>query len=159
MRESTRIISLFEKLYNGDPWIDLNIIGILNKITAAQASKKIAVNANSIWEITVHLIQWRLNVLDRLGRKTIETPENNYFEPVKDNSDKAWVGILSELAISQNRWIEYLKDVQNEDLEKLYPENNMSYYEHIQGIIQHDAYHLGQIVLLSKLLSVPALSA
>jgi uncharacterized damage-inducible protein DinB len=28
----------------------------------------------------------------------------------------------------------------------------MTYYEHIQGIIQHDAYHLGQIVLLSKLL-------
>ena len=35
-------------------------------------------------------------------------------------------------------------------MEKVYPNNGMSYYEHIQGIIQHDAYHLGQIVLLAK---------
>jgi uncharacterized damage-inducible protein DinB len=151
MRESTRIVSLFEKLYNGDPWIDVNIVGVLHKISAEQASKKVSANANSIWEITVHLIHWRLNVLERVAGKTIETPDNNYFEPVKDNSNKAWAGILNELAISQSRWIDFLKDIQNEDLEQLYPENNMTYYEHIQGIIQHDAYHLGQIVLLSKL--------
>jgi uncharacterized damage-inducible protein DinB len=152
MRESTRIVSLFEKLYNGDPWIDLNIVGVLNQISAEQASKKISANANSIWEITAHLIQWRLNVLERVTGKTIKTPENNYFEPIKDNSNKAWAGILTQLAISQSLWIDFLKDIQNEGLEKIYPENNMTYYEHIQGIIQHDAYHLGQIVLLSKFL-------
>ncbi|WP_235811010.1 DUF1572 domain-containing protein [Aequorivita aquimaris] len=37
------------------------------------------------------------------------------------------------------------------DFEKEYPTNKHSYYKHIHGIIQHDAYHLGQIVLLAKM--------
>jgi hypothetical protein len=43
-----------------------------------------------------------------------------------------------------------LKKFKRKDLEKNYSSNGMSYYEHIQGIVQHDAYHLGQIVLLAK---------
>ena len=36
------------------------------------------------------------------------------------------------------------------DFEKIYPGNQLNYYEHIHGIIHHDIYHLGQIVLLAK---------
>ena len=43
------------------------------------------------------------------------------------------------------------KTFDESDFDKIYPSNKMSYYEHIHGIIQHDAYHLGQIVLLTKL--------
>ena len=39
----------------------------------------------------------------------------------------------------------------NEDaLDNLYPDNNPKYCKNIHGFIQHDAYHLGQIVLLRK---------
>ena len=38
------------------------------------------------------------------------------------------------------------------DLAKIYVNNGHTYYEHIHGIIQHDVYHLGQIVILKKLL-------
>ena len=37
-----------------------------------------------------------------------------------------------------------------EALDEIYPNNNASYYKNIHGIIQNDAYHLGQIVLLWK---------
>jgi uncharacterized damage-inducible protein DinB len=149
--EAERLISLFEKLYDGDPWIDVNIVSTLNNITADQASKRVFPNCNSIWEITNHLINWRLNVLQRVEGNTIKTPSNNYFEEIEVKSNQAWAETLNELEITQNRWLDFLKTVKNEDFEKLYPVNKMTYYEHIQGIIQHDAYHLGQIVLLSKL--------
>ena len=39
----------------------------------------------------------------------------------------------------------------NEDaLDNMYPHNNASYYKNLLGFNQHDAYHLGQIVLLKK---------
>jgi len=75
----------------------------------------------------------------------------NYFEEIEIQSNQAWFNTLNQLEIAQKRWLEFLKLVRIKDFEKKYPVNNMTYYEHIQGIIQHDAYHLGQIVLLSKL--------
>jgi uncharacterized damage-inducible protein DinB len=150
MKESKQISLLFQDLYSGNPWIDVSIIGTLNDITAEQAAKKIAPNFNSIWEIVNHLINWRLNVLKRVNGEIIETPPNNYIVPIKEISDSAWKETLNRLEDSQKKWIIYLKNFDEKNFQKIYLQNNLSYYEHIHGIIQHDAYHLGQIVLLKK---------
>lgn len=150
MKETERIIKLFENLYQGSPWIDVTVIGIVENITAQQAAKRILPKRNTIWEIVNHLISWRLNVLQRVQGKVISTPGNNYFVPVKDTSSAAWKNTLKRLNDSQRQWIAFLKTFKEKDFEKVYPNNNMSYYEHIHGIIQHDAYHLGQLVLLAK---------
>ena len=52
---------------------------------------------------------------------------------------------------TQSDWTGFLQKMKKEELEKMYASNGMTYYEHINGILQHDSYHLGQIVLLSKL--------
>lgn len=145
-----RISKLLDDIYDGSPWIDVSLVGTLKDISAERAAKKVAPQWNTIWEIVNHLISWRLNVLQRIQGKIITTPENNYFEPVADTSAAAWQGTLQRLEESQKQWIKVLKKYKKADLEKEYPNNHMTYYEHIQAIIQHDAYHLGQIVLLAK---------
>jgi uncharacterized damage-inducible protein DinB len=134
MKEMPSITKLFKDLYNGDPWIGVNLVDSLKNIPLKNANKKIG-NHNSIWEILNHLIDWRFNVL----------------EPVKDESDEAWQATIKKLEDSQNKWTEFLERFDEKDLEKTYPSNGMNYYEHIHGIMQHDAYHLGQINLLIKL--------
>lgn len=152
MTEKERLKSLFEKLYNGSPWIDVTIVSTLENISHRQAYKRIFAGCNSIWEITNHLIEWRGNVLKRVQGKKIKTPASNYIEKVKDNSATAWAATIKRFAKTQEQWLQFLDDLKPEQLETLYPRNNMTYYEHIQGILQHDAYHLGQIVLLKKTL-------
>jgi uncharacterized damage-inducible protein DinB len=149
MKENELIIKLFEDLFEGSPWIDVNIMGTLETITAEKAFKK-GFTQNSIWEIVNHLINWRLNVLQRVQGKVIESPANNYFEPVTDHSQAAWEKTLENLKGSQIQWLDFLKTIRPDTFSKVYPANNMTYYEHIHGIIQHDAYHLGQITLLAK---------
>lgn len=129
----------------------MTLTGTLKNIPAEQAAKKMAPGRNSIWEIVNHLISWRLNVLQRVQGKVITTPGNNYFAAVKDVSETAWKKTLKELDNSQEQWLDLLKKFDRGDFEKVYPNNKMTWYEHIQGILQHDAYHLGQIVLLTKL--------
>ncbi len=150
MKETLRISSLFEKLYNGDPWIDINIISVLHKISAKQANKRVLPNCNTIWELTNHIICWRQNVLQRVQGKVLTTPDHNYFEPVKDSSIKAWDETLHKLEQTQQEWLSFLNVCKKDSLKRQYPVNEMTYYEHMQGILQHDAYHLGQIVLLAK---------
>lgn len=150
MKETKRIVSLFEKLYDGEPWIDVTIQGTLSQISADQAFQRPIPNCNTIWEIVNHLIEWKINVLQRLKGKILVTPTNNYISPIVDSSEQAWDQTLKRLETVHNEWIEYLKQVDPESFESIYPPNQMTFYEHISGILQHDAYHLGQIVLLAK---------
>ena len=152
MKESQRIIKLFEKGYDGSPWIDVNLVDTLHSISAEQALKKITPASNSIWEITNHIISWRNNVLQRVKGKELKTPPHNYFTPVKKGTQTDWELTLQQLDATQNDWIQFLKTIQEETFEEIYLPNQMTYYEHIQGILQHDVYHLGQIVMLTRLL-------
>ncbi len=150
MKETKRIEKLFEDLYDGEPWIGVSIFDTLKGISAEQAAKKITPHWNSIWEIVNHIIYWRLNVLKRVHGEVIVSPENNYFEKISDTSEAEWKNTLKRLEDSQQQWIAFLKKFRERDFENIYKNNGLSYYEHVHGIIQHDAYHLGQIVLLAK---------
>jgi uncharacterized damage-inducible protein DinB len=150
MKETARIVKLFDDLYDGSPWIGVNILPNLQKLTAQQAARRIYSNWNTIWEITNHMISWRENVLQRIQGKIIKTPSHNYVVPVIDTSQKAWQLTLERLQTSQEAWVSFLKKFKAGDLENIYPPNNHTYYDHIQGILQHDAYHLGQIIIISK---------
>ena len=151
MNEIKRIASLFDKLYTGEPWIDVNILSTLKRIDGAQASRRVLENCNTIWEILNHLIAWRRLVIARLKGNDVPSPENNFIEPVQDVSEEAWQSTLQRLENSQLEWIAFLQEFQETDLDKLYKLGAMTNYELIHGIIQHDAYHLGQLVILSKL--------
>lgn len=150
MKETERIKKLFEDLYSGNPWLDVTLVETLAGLSAQQAAHKPDPNWNSIWEITNHLISWRENVLGRVNGQTLKTPENNYFSYVIDTSDIAWELTLKKLHNSQQAWLEFLDKMQDGEMEKIYPANEHTYADHIHGIIQHDAYHLGQIVMLAK---------
>ena len=150
MKETKRIRKTFESIYTGTPWLEITLADTLKDITAEQAAKKAGENVNSIWEITNHIISWRKNILQRVNGEVIETPEHNYFMHVADTSDKAWQKTLLALEGSQHQWISFLKELKKEDFKKIHPKGNYTYYDLIQGIMQHDVYHLGQIVLLAK---------
>ncbi len=150
MKENKLIKKLFEDLFEGNPWLDVTILGTLENVTSEQASRKLPPIANSIWEIVNHLIDWRLNVLQRVKGKALTTPSDNYFKPIKDTSQAAWEKTIERLQESQDKWLTFLEEMNTDTFSDVYPTNKMKYYEHIHGIIQHDAYHLGQIMLLTK---------
>lgn len=150
MKETLRISKLFSDLYDGSPWIGVNFMDTLSSLPAEKAYKRVMPQWNTIWEITNHIISWRLNVLRRVQGEVIKTPSHNYILPVKNPTDKEWQKTLKQLKESQDRWIAFLMDFNSKGFENVYPNNQMTYYEHMQGIIQHDAYHLGQIVIMAK---------
>ena len=75
-----------------------------------------------------------------------------YFSAVTDTSEAAWRKTLEQMNSTQKNWLDFLRTLKEDEFGKVYADSNMTYYELIHGIIQHDSYHLGQIVLLTKLL-------
>ncbi|WP_264553855.1 DinB family protein [Flavobacterium sp. N2038] len=152
MSESKRISNLYQSIYDGNPWLEVTLANTLKNVTAEQAYRKINPNLNTIWEIVNHLIQWRRNILERMQGEVVQAPGHNYFVPVLDPSEAAWEQSLQTLAKSQESWNAFFEDFNDDHLAKIYVNNGHTYYEHLHGIIQHDVYHLGQIVILKKLL-------
>ena len=155
MKEQDRLTKLFADLFDGGPWIDVTIMGTLDKITAKKAATKPFPPFNSIWEIVNHMISWRETVLKRIQGENIESPEGNYFSYIRDRSEEAWQKTREGFRASQQQWLKELKKMKRKDLERKHDFSSHSNYELVQGILQHDAYHLGQIRLQKKLVQFP----
>lgn len=152
MKEVQRLKLRMQEMFDGEPWLDVSLVPVLRQVSASLAAKKIRADRNSIWEIVNHLAAWKESVLRRLtvGKET--TPDHNFFLPVENKSDAAWEASLHALQQAHEKWMKFLETLDDNELDKIYEGNEQIWHYHIEGMIQHDAYHLGQIVLLTKLL-------
>ncbi len=146
------LTKLLNDHFNGRPWIDTTILGELKKLTAKQALLKPA-GLNSVWETVNHMISWRRALIGRVMGKPVKYSKDNFFSEVKNKSHEAWRKTLAELKSSQKEIITFLKKQDDSLLETVSPTSGYTYYELVNAILIHDAYHTGQIVLLKKLIS------
>lgn len=151
MSDINRIKKVISDQYDGDPWLDVTIKDILKDISATDADKKIS-DLNSIWQIVNHMIEWREVLWKKLNGEKVIVTENNFIEEIEDPSEEEWKLTLRRFDRSQKNIINFLSGLKDFDNDKVFP-NGHTANEHLQAIIQHDAYHLGQIVVLKKLIN------
>ena len=110
-------------------------------------------------ELVKHVTAWRIFALEKLRGNTgydIATPEQDW-PPTGTITETRWQQILSELSASQRQLLETLSLVDDEKLLETVPGREYDFYFLLHGVIQHDLYHLGQMALLKKILSVAPL--
>lgn len=154
MKEKKNInhfLKLLGNHYNGSPWIDTTILETLKSLTAEEAARKIN-GLNSAWQIVNHILGWRNALIARVMDSPLPHPENNFFGEINDTSEKAWKDTLKKFEKSQQDIITFLSLQDDNLLEKISPSSGYSYFELVSAILIHDSYHLGQIVLIKKLL-------
>ncbi|MBC7935002.1 MAG: DinB family protein [Rhizobacter sp.] len=151
MKENQRLKKLLDDHFSGDPWIDVPLLKSLDGITAKDAARSIH-GLNSIWQIVHHMTCWRETILERVKGKKIPSPADNYFALIEDLSSKAWVNAIKRLKESQKDLQHYLS-VEFTDPDVSPEGSSYTRYELLQGILQHDAYHLGQVILIRKMLA------
>ncbi|RYY50194.1 MAG: DinB family protein [Chitinophagaceae bacterium] len=151
MKDNQRLRKLFEDHFEGEPWIDVQIWNAIKDLPYADAAKNVY-GLNSIWQMVQHMASWRQTLLRRLTGEHIPSPANNYFEPIPVINEQAWQNTLQQLRHSQEALLNYLES--GIQMDEVQPGSSYSRYELLQGLLQHDAYHLGQIVLVRKLISI-----
>ncbi len=82
-------------------------------------------------------------------------PDSEDFGPIADTSETAWRDAKVKLEESQRTLLKVVTEVADDKLDTVANSFNVTYSELIQGIIQHDAYHLGQ-AMIAKTLVAPA---
>ncbi len=143
--EIQRIINLLQKSFNGPAWHGPAVMEVLETVTLSLATQKIS-SSHTIIELVMHITTWRNFVAKRLqGNNKFEVSESVNFPQEKD-----WASALNALQQSQEELIKALNTFSEEKLKEIVPTRTYDFYTMLHGIIQHDIYHIGQIVLLKK---------
>ncbi|MGG9971930.1 DinB family protein [Ferruginibacter sp. SUN002] len=148
--EINRILKLFTEMHHGYCWIGVNFKTALQGLNAEKAGSRNIENGNSIWMLVSHIIYWRTTVVNRL-EGTLDTPPFRDFTLPEAFTDETWKQSLKDFESTYHLLIKTIKHFNEKKLQEPSPKNGQTYYDLIMGCLQHDAYHLGQIILLKKI--------
>lgn len=153
MAEIHRILDQMDRAFSGDAWHGPSLMAVLDGVSAEDASKHPIPGAHSIWELVHHIGAWNTISQHRLAGESVQiTPERDW-PPVWEVSETAWKRALENLVESRTRLRESVERFSDEQLAQKATGPDYSRYVVLHGVVQHDLYHAGQIVMLKKALS------
>lgn len=137
-----RIIKQLEGFYNGQNWVADNLEKKIFYLTPIVAMKKVEGHSHSIAELVRHITAWRNFVVQKLTGNDgydIEIDSADWPEPA------GWDSTREEFAVCHQNIINAISNFPVEKLGNKVPGRNYSFMFLINGIVEHDYYHYGQI--------------
>lgn len=160
--QTTFLIDQLERVHAGDPWHGSSRAALLADVTAQEAHRRPAASVHSIWELVLHMTAWTGEVTRRLQGHKASAPEMGDWPVVPATPDeRAWRTTLAALdqahvalrdavrGLDPSRLAERVGDERNAPLG-----TGVTFAQTINGLVQHDAYHSGQIAVIKKLLQM-----
>lgn len=152
MTEIERLQDQLKRAFEGDAWHGPAVLELLKDVNASQAAAHPIRGAHSVWEIVLHIAAWEGAGHRRLGGDRAQLPDAEDWPPVLDRSEQAWQNTC-EMLVSNHRQLEQaIARVNESRLDQPILEGLASVYVTLQGVVQHDLYHAGQIAILKKAL-------
>jgi len=150
MGELARIVDQLRRGFEGGAWHGPALLEVVGKLSADEASASPIAGAHSILEIVLHVTATQDLVIRRLqGDATPLTPEEDW-PVVSDASEAAWQAALQALKDSHHRLLAALDARGNGELDEPVLPGHSSLYVTLNGLVQHNLYHAGQIAVLRK---------
>ena len=139
---------MLRRSWAGPAWHGPCLKQALEGVTPEIAARMPASGEHSIWELTRHIALWA-----RVARETLEGLPYPKIEPPADwpKPSGSWQDAVAELEREQSALIAALRTFPEERLEETITEpKGYTFAVLIQGVIEHNAYHGGQISILKK---------
>ncbi len=147
--EINRILKLFADLEHGDCWIGTNFKEVLHGVDHIKAMERTDGFKNNIWTLVAHVTYWRSSVVNRLTGSDNPPPFQDFHLPDEANEIN-WRQAQQDLESAYHLLRNAIMHFNADHLEKPSVVKEQTNYELIMGCLQHDAYHLGQMMLLKK---------
>ena len=158
------IAEQLRRMHEGDAWHGPSVREALEGVTAEMAIRHAVREAHTIYDIAHHVAAWAGEVTRRLEGRAPQMPDEGDFPaPVVALSESGWASARARvddaharltaaiLAFDPARLQEPLGSQLNAPLG-----TGVTFAGMLHGLIQHDAYHAGQIVLLKRTMAAGA---
>jgi uncharacterized damage-inducible protein DinB len=153
MSECTRLADQIRRAFAGEAWHGDSLLEILAGVDAATAAARPIKTAHTIWELVLHIAAWDDAVRRRTGGVAVTLSDAENFPPVVDTREAAWRQTVEKVTKTHDELVKVVADFPDSRLQEQVPGKPQDYYNFFymfSGIVQHELYHAGQIVLLKK---------
>jgi uncharacterized damage-inducible protein DinB len=156
------LLTSFLEIYLGPNWIEVALQDVLTDVDSTLAFSNPPGGRNSIAKIVCHLVFIREYLIKKLqGDQTTVINQDESFNTTAfgDDPATAWQNLQEELTRTFQIIRDLLQAAEPELLDKPILPRDYNFDYLIAGIIQHEAYHTGQLEFLKKQLQQLALPA
>jgi uncharacterized damage-inducible protein DinB len=160
MNPVAHVASLLERTVAGPMWHGPAVAELLADVTADQARRHPIPGAHSIWELVLHLTAWAEIARERLTGRSLEFPPPEVDwppapSPAAPVDQSAWQTAVARLTAAHRALAADVRALTPDVLVREVPDQHHTTATMLHGVVEHGAYHGGQIALLVRALGVP----
>lgn len=147
-----QIAKNLREVFMGKNWTEVNLKESLQDVTWQMATQKID-TLNTISTLVFHINFYVIAALKVLQGEPLDSHDKDSFEcpPVLSKPD--WDKLLNKSFNNAEKLAALIETLPEDKLWEYFKDKKYgNYYRNLSGIIEHTHYHLGQIVLIKKML-------
>ena len=133
----------------------LNLEGALAGLKKENRNKKPSKNVHSVWEEVEHIRISQEDILNyTVNPKWVSPNWPQEYWPEKSSliTDEVWMASIDKIFSDQNAFVQIIKD-ESIDLTSIIPHTQShTYLREIILNTDHNSYHIGQIIIVRKML-------
>lgn len=142
----------FREVYFGGNWTGVNWKDTLKDVTWQQATTKVD-SLNTIAALVYHINYYIGAALMVLHGEPLNAHDKYSFDLPPILSQEDWENLLNKTQADAETFANLVEQLPESKLwETFADEKYGNYYRNISGIIEHTHYHLGQIVVIKKMI-------
>lgn len=152
MNVSTQIAKLFRDAYFGENWTAVHLKEQLADVNWQQATTQVF-GLNTIAVLVYH-IHYYVGAAEKVLRGgSLDASDKYSFDCPPIQSQEDWERLLEKTWADAEAFAGLIEQLPEATLWEDFSDNKYgNYYRNLHGIIEHMHYHLGQIVLIKKIL-------
>ena len=152
---TTQIAKHFRAVHFGDNWTSVNLKDSLAGVTWQQATTHVY-SLNTIAALVFHMNYYVEAVMKVLQGEPLTASDKYSFDVPQILSQKDWEKLLDKTWVDAENFARLIEKLPETKLAETFTDEKYgNYYRNLHGIIEHIHYHLGQIVLIKKILLQP----
>ena len=139
-------------VYFGGNWTAVNLKDTLTDVNWQQATTKVY-SFNTIGALVYHISYYVIAVSMVLQGEPLDAHDKYSFDHPPILAQEDWEKLLNNFWADAENLVSLIEQLPESKLEENFSDGKYgNYYRNINGVIEHTHYHLGQIVLIKKLL-------
>jgi uncharacterized damage-inducible protein DinB len=150
MSEIELLVDRLRRAFEGEAWHGPALLEILNGVDAAMAAARPIPTAHTIWELVLHVAAWERVVSGRLNGQALTLRDEENFPRIKQTSEAAWQEAIKGLRSAHADLIRAVSALAERRLHDRVPGKDYDVRFMLAGVIEHAAYHGGQMALLKR---------
>ena len=151
MKTTSLIAQHLLDVYEGNNWTDVCLAGVLKDVTLQEATALTSASPNTLASILHHLAFWNRVMVQRIKGDYVHINEQNGFNLPPLQTEEDWVQLQVDGNVSAHQLAIAILNFDDSKLQEPLTSGGASAYKNMQGAVEHVHYHLGQMMILKKL--------